>query len=97
MVMTKDKMKKDKTNADDLKGLDMSYCLPARDYPTLQDAAYQDFSQNGSEGKTHRIYLDCLGNPTVGVGHLIMPKKGLGNKKTEEVYRQKYLSLDLKV
>ncbi len=96
MVNAKDKMKKDRSNADDSKDFDMSYCLPAKDYKTLQDAAYQDFSQNGSEGKTHGIYLDCLGNPTVGVGHLIMPKKGLGKKQTEEVYRQKYLALDLR-
>ena len=86
-----------KADANTIKNnIDASYCLPAKDYTTLQDAAYQDFSQNGSEGKTHRIYLDSKGNPTVGVGHLIMPKKGLNNKKTEETYRQKYLKLDLR-
>lgn len=95
MVDPKSKMKKDK-DAADLREYDMSYCLPAKDYKTLQDAAYQDFSQNGNEGKTHRIYLDASGNPTVGVGHLIMPRKGLGNEKTEEAYRQKYLALDLR-
>ena len=95
MVMTKDKMISERKKATELKDCDMSYCLPAKDYKTLQDAAYQDFSQNGSEGKTHAIYLDCLGNPTVGVGHLIMPKNGLGDKKKEEAYRQKYMALDL--
>lgn len=88
-------MKKDRLKASNIINLDMSFCLPAKDYSTLQDAAYQDFSQNGSEGKTHKIYLDVYGNPTVGVGHLIMPKKGLNNEKTEEAYRQKYIALDL--
>ncbi len=96
MSKTNATMKNDRKNASDAANFDMSYCVPARDYQTLQDAAYQDFSQNGSEGKTHRIYLDVYGNPTVGVGHLIMPKKGLGNKTTEEAYRQKYLALDLR-
>lgn len=91
-----DKMKNDRLKASSIKNCDMSYCLPARNYATLQDAAYQDFSQNGSEGKTHKIYLDVYGNPTVGVGHLIMPKSGLNKPKTEEAYRQKYINMDLR-
>ena len=96
MAKTNDILRKDKKNADLWKKNDMSYCLPARDHKTLQEAAYQDFSQSGSEGKTHRIYLDCLGNPTVGVGHLIMPRSGLNNAKVEAAYRQKYMALDLR-
>lgn len=96
MAETNKKLRIDTKKAAEIKKSNMAYCLPAKDHKALQDAAYQDFSQNGSEGKTHRIYLDCLGNPTVGVGHLIMPKKGLGNKKVEEAYRQKYMQLDLR-
>ena len=96
MSKTKDIMSDDRAGADAVRNTDLSYCLPAKDQEMLFAAAYQDFSQNGSEGKTHGIYLDCLGNPTVGVGHLIMPKKGLGNSKTEEAYRQRYIALDLR-
>ena len=95
MTQTHTKLKEEAGKAEKLKNTDMAYCVPAKDYTTLQDAAYQDFSQDGSEGKTHRIYLDSLGNPTVGVGHLIMPRKGLNNQKTIEAYRQKYVALDL--
>lgn len=95
MTKTNDALKNDKKNADKSKNIDMTYCVPAKDKATLTDAAYADFSQNGSEGKTHRIYLDIYGNPTLGVGHLIMPKNGLGNSVTVEAYRKKYMALDL--
>lgn len=95
MSKTNDALKNDKQNADKSKNIDMSYCVPARDKEALTDAAYYDFSQNGSEGKTHKIYLDVYGNPTLGVGHLIMPKSGLGNSATVEAYRKKYMALDL--
>jgi hypothetical protein len=71
------------------------HCLPATNYTSLCDAAYRDFSQVGGEFKTNAVYLDCLGNPTIGVGHLIMPKSALNNAEQEELWRKNYLEMDL--
>lgn len=67
---------------------------PAKNFETLCDEAYIDFSKG--EGKYNKIYLDCNGNPTIGVGHLIMPRNALGNASAEKAYRERFMSLPLK-
>lgn len=67
---------------------------PASNYKELETAAYKNFGQ--IEGKYSKLYLDCAGNPTIGVGHLVVPMSGINNKETVKAYKEKYLALPLK-
>ena len=93
---TKATIKKDKAKTPCwLREQTVLYCSPATNYTSLCDAAYRDFSQVGGEFKTNAVYLDRCGNPTIGVGHLIMPKGDLNNAKQEELWRKNFLEMDL--
>lgn len=66
---------------------------PLSDYKTLRKEAYKDFI--AGEGKHNKMYLDYRGNPTIGVGHLIMPVKELGNAEVTERYKKAYQALPM--
>lgn len=59
----------------------------------LIDAAYDDFGKG--EGAIRNIYQDHLGNPTVGVGHLVFLKEKVNDANHIAQYRKKFQALDL--
>lgn len=73
------------------------YCLPedrpAENFDELCDKSYDEFIQG--EGKRNKIYLDYLGHPTIGIGHLIFNKNDLNNPKKMAAWKQSFISLPL--
>lgn len=62
---------------------------PAQNARDLQNKAYANFAK--SEGKRHDIYLDCLGHPTTGVGHLIFNLNDINNPRKMEKWKTAFL------
>lgn len=62
---------------------------PAKNYKDLEAQAYQNFAKY--EAKYPNFYLDCNLNPTIGVGHLVLPYSNLDSK----LYHDKFLELPL--
>ncbi len=62
---------------------------PAKGYKDLETQAYQNFAKY--EAKYTNFYLDCNLNPTIGVGHLVLPYSNLDS----EHYHKKFLDLPL--
>lgn len=73
------------------------YCapedLPPENFGELCDKAYDDFIDG--EGKRNKIYLDYVGHPTIGVGHLIFNKNDLNNPKRMNAWKRSFISLPL--
>lgn len=68
---------------------------PAGSREAFIEAAWENFPHG--EGKTTKIYIEGGGylNPTVGVGHLVMPYKSIDDQKIIDAYRKQYLALNL--
>lgn len=66
---------------------------PAKTFDELIEKAYKDFVK--SEGNRSRTYICPAGEPTIGIGHLILARRDLGNVKQVNAWREKYKKLPL--
>ncbi len=66
---------------------------PAANYKALVDEAYKDFVKG--EGEVSQLYLDPIGLPTIGVGHLVLSGKYIQKPEQVKNLQDRYASMPL--
>lgn len=66
---------------------------PATTLEEMADRSYDDFRK--SEGCYKQMYICPTGNPTIGIGHLVVAKGDIGDANKVKWWRDKYKKLGL--